>query len=605
MAKSLNRNDLQEALRLCKGSFITAGVFSMFINLLMLSPAFYMMQAFDRVLSSGNKLTLLMLTLILVFLLATMGALEWVRSRVLVRTSSKLDDLLTDKMFDTSFKQSLYSAGTVTNAQPLQDLNGLRQFMTGNGFFAFFDAPWLPIYLLVMFTFDPWYGWIAVFASVVLITIAVFNERSTAGLFDESAKHQSQAQNMAAANLRNAEVIESMGMLQNIRGRWRRHAGESLYWQSKASDKAAGFTTSSKVFRLVVQSLILGTGALLVLDQKISPGAMIAGSILLGRALAPIDVLIGSWKQFVTARTQYVRLNKLLDQLPEEAEKMTLPPPKGGFKADQAVIGAPRSTSPVIKGVNFEIQPGETLAIIGPSASGKSTLARGILGIWPCMSGTMRLDGAEIRHYNRHELGPHVGYLPQDIELFDGTISENIARFGEVEPEKVIAAAQVAGVHDMILQLPEGYDTQIGHGGSALSGGQRQRVGLARALYGDPAIVVLDEPNSNLDDQGEFALAKAIQALKARGATTVLITHRPNILTLVDKVMVLTDGKIAVYGPKDKVLEAMRSAKAQVAGTQKQISNSGTQSSQPSPATQTETAAKSDTSTQPKVSPIS
>jgi ATP-binding cassette subfamily C protein EexD len=563
MVKPLSKNDLQQALRLCKGSFISAGVFSMFINLLMLVPAFYMMQTYDRVISSGSHTTLLMLTLIMVFLLVTMGGLEWVRSRVLVRTSSKLDSLLTDRMFDTSFKQSLYSAGTVSNAQPLQDLNGIRQFMTGNGFFAFFDAPWLPIYILVMFMFSPWYGLIAILAAVVLITIAVFNERTTAHLFEEATKHQGQAQNMAATNLRNAEVIESMGMLGNIRNRWRGYSSQSLYWQSVASDKSAGYTTGSKVFRLIVQSLILGVGAILVLDNQVSPGAMIAGSILLGRALAPIDLLIGSWKQFVTARTQYDRLNKLLDQLPPETEKMSLPEPKGQLRLEQAMIGPPLSKTPVVKGVSFAVFPGEAVAIIGPSASGKSTLARGILGIWPAMSGKVRLDGADINHYNREEIGPFLGYLPQDIELFDGTVSENIARFGEVDADKVVAAAQAAGVHDLILQLPNGYDTHIGQGGGALSGGQRQRIGLARALYGNPVLVVLDEPNSNLDDQGELALARCLQGLKERGATTVLITHRPSILNLVDKVMVLTDGKIAMFDTRDKVLEAMKSGQAQ------------------------------------------
>ena len=534
----------------------------MFINLLMLAPPFYMMQSYDRVLSSGNKFTLLMLTVILVALLATMGALEWVRSRVLVRTSSKLDDLLTDRMFDTSFRQSLYSAGNNSDAQPLKDLNGIRMFMTGNGFFAFFDAPWLPLYLAVMFMFSPWYGVIAVVAAVVLVTIAVFNERSTAPLYEESAKHQMKAEKTAATNLRNAEVIESMGMLDNIRGRWRNSSGESLYWQSTASDKAAGFSSSSKVFRLTVQSLILGMGALLVLDHQVSPGAMIAGSILLGRALAPLDVLVGSWKQFVTARSQYKRLNELMDQIPPDSEKMTLPVPKGNFVLEQVIVAPPLSKKPVIKGASFAIKAGESVAVIGPSASGKSTLARALLGIWPAMSGKVRLDGADINHYNRNELGPYVGYLPQDIELFEGTVAENIARFGDVDSEKVLTAANAAGVHDLILQLPEGYDTQIGSGGNALSGGQKQRVALARALYDEPNIVVLDEPNSNLDDQGEIALGKAIGELRNRGATTILVTHRPNILGMVEKVMLVIDGKIAAFGPRDKVLEAMKSHNA-------------------------------------------
>ncbi len=561
---TINKNDLQAALGLCKSSFIAAGIFSCFINLLMLVPPFYMLQVFDRVVTSGNTTTLAMLTLIMVFLLATMGGLEWVRSRILVRISSRIDTLIGDKLYDISHKQSLYSGGAVTNAQPLQDLNGVRMFMTGNGFFAFFDAPWLPFYLAVMFLFHPVFGWIGVFSAIVLVVLAVVNEKMTAAQFSEATKEQQSAHNLAMSNLRNSEVIESMGMLDNIRARWRERNRKALYWQSVASDSAGIYSSASKVFRLVVQSLALGAGALLVVNQQITPGLMIAGSILLGRALAPIDLLIGSWKGFVTARNQYQRLNKLLDQVPPDMERMSLPAPRGVISAEQALVGTPTSKTPIIKGVSFTINPGETVAIIGPSAAGKSTLARGILGIWPTLGGKIRLDGAEVTSYNRDELGPYLGYLPQDIELFDGTVSENIARFGEVDAEKVVAAAQAAGVHEMILRLPQGYDTPIGQSGGVLSGGQRQRIGLARALYGDPVLVVLDEPNSNLDDQGEAALAQAIQALKERGCTTILITHRPSVLGLVDNIMVLADGQVAAYGPRDKILEQMRGGRPQL-----------------------------------------
>lgn len=558
MVKPLNRNELQEALRICKGSFITAGVFSMFINLLMLVPPFYMLQTYDRVISSGNKVTLLMLTLIMVFLMATMGGLDWVRSRVLVRASSKMDTMLADKMFNTSHKQALYSSGTVTDAQPIKDLEGLRTFMTGNGFFAFFDAPWLPFYIAIMFMFHFWFGVVAIIAAIALVIIALLNEKVTAPLFAEASKEQSIAQHVASTNLRNAEVIESMGMLDNIRNLWREKAQGALYWQSLASDKASGFTSFSKVFRLVTQSLTLGLGALLVLNQELSPGAMIAGSILLGRALGPIDLLIGSWKPFVAARSQYVRLNALLDKIPADTQKMTLPTPKGAIALEQVVLGPPGAKTPILKGVNFTVDPGDIVGVIGPSASGKSTLARGILGIWPAMNGVVRLDGADIKHYNREEIGPYVGYLPQDIELFAGTVSDNIARFGSVDSQKVVAAAMAAGVHELIQRLPNGYDTQIGLGGNALSGGQRQRIALARALYDSPAVVVLDEPNSNLDDAGELALTSAIAGLKERGCTTIIITHRPNILNAVDKILVMREGTVAGYGPKDKVLEAMK-----------------------------------------------
>lgn len=556
--KPISQNELQQALRACKGAFVSAGVFSMFINLLMLVPAFYMLQVYDRVVTSGSVSTLIMLTLIMLLLLSTMGGLEFVRSRILVRVSTRLDSLLGSRLFNLSFRQSLHSNGMATNAQPLQDLTGLRQFMTGSGFFAFFDAPWLPVYLAVMFMFHPWYGLIGVLAAIVLVVIAVVNEKFTARQIAEANKEQATAQAFASTNLRNAEVIESMGMLDRMRDRWRERNHRVLYWQAQASDKASIFTSLSKTFRLVVQSLILGVGAYLVILQEITPGLMIAGSILLGRALSPIDQMIGTWKGFVSARTQYQRLNELLEKAPSESERMSLPAPAGRLSCEQAMIAPPGSRTPVVRGVSFTIEPGDTVAIIGPSAAGKSTLARGLLGIWPAMAGKIRLDGADIQNYSRMELGPYIGYLPQDIELFDGSISENIARFGAVDSEKVVTAARAAGVHDMILRLPEGYDTIIGQSGGALSGGQRQRIGLARALYGDPVVVVLDEPNSNLDDQGEQALGQALDQLRERGCTTLLITHRPNILGKVSKIMVMADGTIATFGPRDQVLAQMK-----------------------------------------------
>lgn len=556
--KPISKNELQQVLRSCKGAFIAAGVFSMFINLLMLVPAFYMLQVYDRVVTSGSVTTLIMLTLIMLLLLSTMGGLEFVRSRILVRVSSRLDTLLGGRLFDLSVRQALHSGGAATNAQPLQDLTGLRQFMTGSGFFAFFDAPWLPIYLAVMFLFHPWYGLVGVFAAIVLVIIALSNEKFTARQIAEANREQAAAQALTSSNLRNAEVITSMGMLGRMRDRWRQRNHRVLYWQAQASDKAGIFTSLSKTFRLTVQSLILGVGAYLVILQEITPGLMIAGSILLGRALSPIDQMIGTWKGFVSARTQYQRLNELMEKTQAEAGHMSLPTPKGRLSCEQAMIAPPGSRTPVVRGVSFVIEPGDTVAVIGPSAAGKSTLARGLLGIWPAMAGKVRLDGADIQNYNREELGPHIGYLPQDIELFDGSISENIARFGPVDPAKVVAAAQAAGVHDMILRLPDGYDTVIGQSGGALSGGQRQRIGLARALYDDPVLVVLDEPNSNLDDQGEQALGQALDRLRERGCTTVLITHRPSILNKVTKIMVMADGQVATFGSRDQVLAQMK-----------------------------------------------
>ncbi|MBS99319.1 MAG: type I secretion system permease/ATPase [Oceanospirillaceae bacterium] len=548
------RTDLEAVLHACRSSFISIGLFSMFVNLLMLTPAIYMLQVYDRVVTSGSESTLLMLTLVMLLMMGTMGGLEWVRSRIMVRISTKMDSLLGGRFYDASFKQALYSGGMQASAQPLSDLTGLRQFMTGNGLFAFFDSPWVPIYIGIMFIFHPWFGWVAIASVIVLATIAVINEKVTSKIIKEANQEHMSATQFTSKNLRNAEVVESMGMLGRIRERWYAKNRKVLALQGIASDRAGILTSMSKTIRMIVQSLVLGLGAYLAINQEITPGLMIAGSILLGRALAPIDQMIGVWKQFVGARGQYQRLNDMLKKIGEEPERMSLPAPQGHIQSDNVVIAPPGSRTPVIKGVSFEVSPGEMVGIIGPSAAGKSTLARAILGIWPTMSGKMRLDGADVFQWDREELGNHIGYLPQDIELFDGTISDNIARFGEVDPEEVVRAAKQAGVHEMVLQLPEGYDTVIGGSGGVLSGGQRQRIGLARALYGSPRLIVLDEPNSNLDDQGEAALATALQSIRETEATTFIITHRASVLSQVQKLMVLKEGALVNFGERDKVL---------------------------------------------------
>jgi ATP-binding cassette subfamily C protein EexD len=556
------KNSLQKVLENCKESFLYVGFFSLFINLLMLVPAFYMLQVYDRVVATGSTSTLLMLTLLMFFLLGTMGSLEWVRSRILVRVGTKIDTLLGTRLYDVSFKQSLFTGGAQATAQPLQDLNGLRNFLTGASIFAFFDAPWLPVYLLVMFVFHPLIGFIGLVSAIILAAVAIANEKMTGPLLALANKENAVASAATVKNLRNAEVIESMGMLPKIRGRWEEQNRKTQFWQASASERAGIFQSVSKTFRLFVQSFILGVGAYLAIQQEITPGLMIAGSILLGRALAPIDQMIGAWKGFVMARSQYNRLNELLDKVPPTPERMSLPAPSGVISAQGATITPPGAPGPVVKGATFQINAGEVVGIIGPSAAGKSTLARGILGIWPTVSGAIRIDGAESFSYNREELGPHIGYLPQDIELFDGTVSENIARFGDVDAEQVVQAAQDAGVHDMILRLPEGYDTTIGQSGGVLSGGQRQRVGLARALYGKPSIVLLDEPNSNLDDQGEQALKAAIETLKANGCTTLLITHRLSVLSQVKNLMLMNEGLVVAYGPRDDVLKKLQALQA-------------------------------------------
>ena len=560
-----HENNLQVALKACKGSFLSVGFFSLFVNALMLAPTFYMIQVSGRVVPSSSTSTLIMLTLILTIMMLTLGSLEWVRSRIMVRISNRLDALLSRDIYRASFKKALSTGGMDASAQSLNDLTSLRQFLTGNGLFAFFDAPWLPIYTAVMFLFHPWFGWMTVGSAVVLVVLAFLNHRYTGKALTEANQQSVRATLQTTKNLRNAEVIESMGMLDTLMTRWAVYQRRVLVLQSQASDKGGIITSISKTFRTWAQSIMLALGAYLVITHEINPGLMMAGSLLLGRALSPIDQMIGSWKGFVAARVQYGRLNDTLEKLNAEPQRMALPDPEGHIQVENLVIAPPGAKAAVIRNMSFVTPAGSIVGIVGPSAAGKSTLARALLGIWPPQHGTVRLDGADIAAWDKQKLGPHLGYLPQDIELFEGTISDNVARFGKVDPEKVVLAARVAGVHEMILQLPDGYDTVIGSEGINLSGGQRQRIGLARAIYGNPRLIVLDEPNSNLDDVGEKALAVALQKIKETGATVFIISHRPSILSRLDRIMVMNAGTITMYGARDHVIAelAQQQAKAQ------------------------------------------
>ncbi|MCK5871977.1 MAG: type I secretion system permease/ATPase [Methylococcales bacterium] len=559
------KSDLKKALWLCKGAFVSAMGFSMIINLLTLAPVVYMLQLYDRVITSGNQTTLIMLTLIMVVIFFTQGAIETIRTLILVRVSTRLETLLNKRLFRIAYKKSLYTGGQQASSQPLDDLTSLRQFLTGNGLFAFFDAPWMPIYLAIMFAFHPYFGYMAIFAAVFLSILALINEKVTRSVLAEANGLAAGNRMHLNKNLKNAEVIESMGMFDNIFERWLERSHKVLTLQAKASAKAGFLSSLSKTLRALFQSLTLGLGAYLAINQEINPSMMIAGSILLGKALAPIDQLIGGWKGFIVARTQYKRLNDLLINIPEDKDKMSLQAPKGQLQAEQAVIVPPGAKIPAVKGVSFTIEAGDTVGILGPSGAGKSSLARALLGIWPTSNGAIRLDGADIFDWDRVELGAHIGYLPQDIELFEGSISENISRFGEMDSDKIIEAAKMSGVHDMILHLPDGYDTMIGAMGNNLSGGQRQRVGLARAVYGNPKLIVLDEPNSNLDDSGEMALAHAIASLKAKKTTIIIVTHRHNILGQLNKLLLLQDGLVALYGGRDAVLAKMAEQQQQAA----------------------------------------
>jgi ATP-binding cassette subfamily C exporter for protease/lipase len=559
------RPELELALLSFRHAFMTVGAFSFFINLLMLTPAIYMLQIYDRALGSNNVTTLLMLTLITLCLFALMSVLEWIRSMVLVRVGARLDLDVNTRVFDATFERNLRQAGQ-NPAQALNDLSSMRQTLTGAGLIALTDAPWMPIYLLVIFLLHVQLGVFALIGVLLLVVLAVVNERVSAAPLSEAQKLAMAANVQANNHLRNAEVIEAMGMLPAIRGRWFKLHEKFLVQQALASDRAGVLNALTRFARISMQSLALGYGALLAIEGEITPGMMIAGSILVGRALAPVEVLIANWKQLVSARAAYRRLSELLHVYPARVAGMPLPRPRGEVVVEGAATAAPGSKVLILRNVNFSLKAGEVVAVIGPSASGKSTLARLLVGVWPALAGAVRLDGAEVFKWNKDELGPYLGYLPQDIELFDGTVAENIARFGAVDSDQVLAAAQAAGVHELILLLPNGYDTPLGDGGSALSGGQKQRIGLARALYGDPALIVLDEPNSNLDDQGEAALAETVRRLKEKKRTVVIITHRMTTLAVADSILVMHEGTVKAHGPRDQVLTAMRSGNPPTGG---------------------------------------
>ena len=553
-------NEMLAALTAYKRAFFNIGLFSAVINLLMLAPALYMLQVYDRVLASGNQMTLLMLTLMILGLFGLMGALEWVRSQVVIRLGTQMDMRLNQRVYDAAFEAQLRT-GSPAAAQALNDLTSLRQFATGNALFAFFDAPWFPVYLFVIFMFSPWLGLLALGGAVLLILLAWVNQHVSQAPLKAASELSVQATQQASAHLRNAEAIEAMGMLDTLRGRWLAQHTAFLAQQNLASEKTATVSAWSKGVRLALQSLVLGLGALLAVQGQITAGMMIAGSILMGRVLSPIDQLIGVWKQWSSARLAYQRLEALLHSYPARAQRMALPAPRGELAVEQLSASAPGTRRATLANLSFTLPAGQVLGVIGPSGCGKSTLARLLIGVWQPLAGKVRLDGAELSQWDKHQLGPHLGYLPQDIQLFAGTIAQNIARFAEVDADKVLAAAQLAGVHQLILQLPEGYETRLGEGGAGLSGGQKQRIGLARALYGLPAVIVLDEPNSNLDEAGEQALLQAIAQLKQHKRTLILITHKPNVLTLTDQLLILREGQLQAFGPTAKVLGAPAAAK--------------------------------------------
>ncbi|MBK6926017.1 MAG: type I secretion system permease/ATPase [Comamonadaceae bacterium] len=552
-----DRNELTQALWSFRREFAVVGVFSMVANVLMLTPTLYMLQVYDRVLLSGSDLTLLALSAITLFLLGIMALAEWVRSRLLVRVGIRLDKVLSTRVFNASFDAYLNESSSHPS-RAFSDLIQIRQFLTGPGVFAFFDAPWTPVYIGVLYLMHPWLGMLAIVFAIFQAALGWLGHRHTLTPSEAAGKDHAAAQQYLQSKLYNSEIVEAMGMRESLKRRWTSKHDDYLAAANKAQDISTRVAAWSKFVRYTQQSFALGAGALLVINGEITAGAMIASNVLMGRALAPIDQIVSSWRHFSAMRESFKRLEDLIAAYPERDPALRRVAPSGELVLRNVVATAQGRTTPILKGINTSFPKGTVTAMLGPSGSGKSTLARVLVDIWPDRHGEVLLDGIPIESWNRDELGPHLGYLPQDIELFAGTLAENIARFGEIDADKVIGAAQCTGLHEMILRFPKGYDTPIGEAGGLLSGGQRQRLGLARAVYGDPAFIVLDEPNANLDDAGELALTKTLQTLKEQGKTIVLVTHRPGALSVTDRIVLLRDGAIQLQGPRDEVLTAMR-----------------------------------------------
>ena len=553
------KNHIQEALNKFKKTFIQIGIFSFFVNILMLAAPFYMLAVYDVVMPSKSIDTLIFVTAIILVFFIGMGILDYIRSKILLIISSRLDSMLNEQIYDASFELALKYPGKNTS-QAFNDLNKIKTFLSGNAVLSFFDIPWFPIYITIMFMFDPIYGIYGIIATLIIFGFTVLNSIMTKKHFEHSMKAKAKSDAFLTNQLRNAEIVEAMGMRKHLFKRWMKHYYDFLHTNIEAGSKSSFYTNISKTFRMLSSSLMYGVGAILAITGHISPGMIIAGAVLLGRALAPITQLTATWKVFVQAKVAYKRLNDLLNEFPQNEEKLSLPEPKGRIDVKGIVAIPPTSKNPVLKNITFSILPGECVGFIGPSGSGKSSLVKTILGIWPVAAGEVRIDGAEISHYNREELGKHIGYLPQDIELFEGSIAENIARFQQASPEEIIEAAKMAEVHELILKLPNGYETKIGPGGANLSGGQKQRIALARALFRKPKIIILDEPNSNLDDAGEQALLKALLKLK-HYSTIIVVSHKVNILQITDKLAVLQDGTLTLYGPKEAVLQKLNKGK--------------------------------------------
>jgi PrtD family type I secretion system ABC transporter len=560
--KSKFGNELRETVYAARYIFLSIALFSFFLNLLMLVSPFYMLQVYDRVLTSHSKDTLYVLSILAVGLLAISAMLELVRGRILVRLGARLDRHVTHDLFAALIEDRIATQRNAAS-QPIRDLESVRSFLTGPGLLAFFDAPWVPLFLGLIFLFHPLLGVVALIGAAILFILAILSELTTRAPWQRATSESMQAHRFAETSVRNADVIWALGMLGDLRRRWQEKHLSALAYTGKATDRLGTFSAIAKFVRPLLQIGVLGFGAYLVIEEAISPGVMIAASIVMGRALAPVEASITHWRSFISARSAYSRLSKLLGDYDINRQRMQLPAPRGRVSVEGMTLVPPSAAKPALINVSFQLAPGELLGIVGPSAAGKSTLARALMGIWAPKMGNVRLDGADMAEWDRKDLGRHLGYLPQDVELFDGTVAENIARFEELVPDAVNRAAQIANAHEMILRLPEGYDTQIGEGGSVLSGGQRQRIGLARAIYNMPCLVVLDEPNANLDAEGEEALRVTLKRLKELKRTVIIISHKRSTLADMDKLLVLDGGRVKIFGPRVDVLKQLASQQAE------------------------------------------
>ena len=550
--------DLAEALRECRRAFRSVALFSGMVNLLMLAGPLYMLQVYDRVLSSRSVPTLIALSIFLVGAYAFQGVLDLIRSRVVVRSAAVLDQRLALAVHSAVIRLSVASRHPGDGPQPVRDLDAIRGFLTGAGPIAIVDLPWVPVFLTICFLIHPWLGVASTIGAVTLFTMTLLTERASRAPAKALAQDAGRRSIMVEAQRRGGETIMAMGMGGALGQRWAGVNNRYIAATASLSDVAGGFGSASKVLRLLLQSVILGLGAYLVIRQEMTAGAMVAASIMMGRALAPIETAIANWRAFIGARQAITRLSEALTRAAPKREVTSLPRPARSLEVEHVVMVAPGGTKPVVANVRFALKAGQAVGIIGPSGAGKTSLVRALVGIWRPAKGCVRLDGAALDQWDLDQLGQHVGFISQTVELFDGTISENIARMNvKPDADAVLRAAKAAGAHELILRLPNGYDTPIGEGGEALSGGQRQRVALARALYGDPFLIVLDEPNSNLDNEGEMALRQAIANLKTRGAIVVLIAHRPSVLAVCDHILVLANGEQKDFGSRDEIMQKM------------------------------------------------